>query len=123
VHNPQLFDEFCDVKGTYFVNGLASCRIGDRLVHPFEAHGHCKSLVFDGTGKMHFTTNIVATPLARKERSRNKMLNRGVMSTVADMNSIGGYIRNTMSSSERDTANLTADLVRFFKLDDMIRIS
>lgn len=87
--NPPSCDESCEVKGTYFVNGLASCRIGERLVHPFGANGHCKSLVFDGTGRMYFTTNIVATPLARKERSRrNEMLNRGVMS----YGSIWGYI-------------------------------
>ncbi|KAL9186001.1 hypothetical protein ACHAXT_005239 [Thalassiosira profunda] len=110
VHNQRLFDEFCKVKGTYFMNGLASCQIGDRLVHPFEAHGHCKSLVFDGSGKMYFTTNIVETPLAKKERGRNKLLNRGVMSTVSDMDSLWGNIRNALSSSERDTANLTADL-------------
>ena len=38
IHNHQLFSQFCkEVKGTYYINGLSSsCRIGDRLIHPFE---------------------------------------------------------------------------------------
>jgi len=110
IKNQKLFNEFCTIKGTYFMNGLASCEIGDRLVHPFEAHGHIKSLVFDGKGKMHYTSNIVDTPLTKKERTQNKIINRGVMSTVADLNSPWGIVQNALSSSERDTANLTADL-------------
>ena len=111
IHNHQLFSQFCkEVTGTYYINGLASCRIGDRLIHPFEAHGHCKSLVFDGSGNMHYTSNIIETPLTTSELAQNKIINRGVMSTVADMNNVWGYIRNALSSSERDTANLTADL-------------
>ena len=70
----------------------------------------CKSLVFDGSGNMHYTSNIIETPLTTSELTQNKIINRGVMSTVADMNNVWGYIRNALSSSERDTANLTADL-------------
>ena len=111
IHNHQLFSQFCkEVQGTYYINGLSSCCIGDRLIHPFEAHGHCKSLVFDGSGNMHYTSNIIETPLTTSELAQNKIINRGVMSTVADMNNVWGYIRNALSSSERDTANLTADL-------------
>ncbi|EED90585.1 predicted protein [Thalassiosira pseudonana CCMP1335] len=110
VYNQRLFDEFTSIKGTYFMNGLASCKIGNRLIHPFEAHGHCKSLVFDGQGKMYYTSNIVETPLTKKERAQNRIINRGVMSTVADLDSLWGNIQNALSSSERDTASLTADL-------------
>ena len=59
---------------------------------------------------MHYTSNIIETPLTTSELAQNKIINRGVMSTVADMNNVWGYIRNALSSSERDTANLTADL-------------
>lgn len=110
VYNQKLWDEFCALKGTYYINGLSSCEVGDRLVHPFEAHGFVKSLVFNGQGKMFYNSNIVNTPLTKKERKLNKIVNRGVMSSVANMDSILGYIRNAISSSSRDTANLTADL-------------
>ncbi|KAL7487974.1 hypothetical protein ACHAW6_013566 [Cyclotella cf. meneghiniana] len=110
IYERNLWEEFSTIKGTYFINGLASCQIGDRLIHPFEAHGFCKSFVFDGRGNVYYTSNIVNTPLTKKERKRNSILNRGVMSTVASMNSFLGNIRNALSSSERDTANLTADL-------------
>merc|ERR1719253_120380 len=88
VYNKYLFNEFTAVKGTYFVNGLSNCQIGDRLCHPFEAHGYCKSFVFDGKGQISYTSHIVETPLTRKERQENKLLNRGVMSSVANMDSI-----------------------------------
>jgi len=110
IYNNRLFDEFTAVKGTYFINGLSSCRIGKRLVHPFEAHGYCKSLVFDGKGQIHLTSRIVDTPLSQKEREKGEVLHRGVMSTVADMDSILGNFKNAFAPSERDTANLTADL-------------
>ena len=111
LRDPSLFEEFAEtVKGTYFINGLSSCRIGDRLVHPFEAHGFCKSFVFDGTGNLEVTSKIVKTPLAVEERDRDTIINRGVMSTVASMDNPLGIIKNALSSSERDTANLTADL-------------
>lgn len=110
IHNQRLFDEFSSMKGTYFTNGLSSCQLGDRLVHPFEAHGYCHSLVFDGQGHIHCTSRIVDTPLNQKEREKDQILHRGVMSTVADVDSFLGNVRNALSSSERDTANLTADL-------------
>jgi all-trans-8'-apo-beta-carotenal 15,15'-oxygenase len=110
IYNQRLWEEFCSIKGTYYINGLASCRIGDRLIHPFEAHGYCKSFIFDGNGRIHYTSNIVNTPITDKERISDRIINRGVMSTVASLDSILGYIRNAVSSSERDTANLTADL-------------
>jgi len=110
VYNQNLFDDFTSIKGTYYMNGLSSCQIGDRLCHPFEAHGYCKSLVFDGEGRMSYTSRIVETPLTKKERQQNKLLNRGVMSSVANMDSVWGNIQNSFSSKDRDTANLTADL-------------
>ena len=110
VYNSHLWEEFCTIKGSYFINGLASCQIGDRLVHPFEAHGFIKSLVFDGQGNIRYKSKIVNTHLTVNERRANRIINRGVMSTVANMNSISGRIRNALSSSKRDTANLTADL-------------
>ena len=110
VHNQRLFNEFTSVKGTYFINGLANCQVGDRLIHPFEAHGYVKSLAFDGEGQLQFTSRIVETPITKKELQKNKILNRGVMSTVADMDSIWGNFQNAISPMERDTANLTADL-------------
>ena len=107
----SLWEDFAKtVKGTYFVNGLSSCQIGDRLVHPFEAHGFCKSFVFDGKAGLEVTCRVVETPLASKERSRNTVLNRGVMSTVASTDTPLGVLKTALSSSERDTANLTADL-------------
>jgi len=110
VYNQNLFDQFLKVQGTYFMNGLSSCQIGDRLIHPFEAHGYCKSLVFDGEGQLHYTSRIIETPLTANERKQNKILNRGVMSTVASMDSVWGKIQNAMSSQDRDTANLVANL-------------
>ena len=111
LRDPLLFQNFANtIRGTYFVNGLSSCQIGDRLVHPFEAHGFCKSFVFDGDGSLEVTSRNVETPLAVSERSQNKVINRGVMSTVASMDNPLGVVQNALSSSERDTANLTADL-------------
>lgn len=111
LRDPSLFEEFATtIQGTYFVNGLSSCQIGDRLVHPFEAHGYCKSFVFDGSGSLEVTSRVVETPLAVDERKQGKIINRGVMSTVAPMDNPLGILRNALSSSERDTANLTADL-------------
>ena len=99
IYNQKSWDEFCTMKGTYYINGLASCQIGDRLIHPFEAHGFTKSLVFDGKGKVQYTSNIVNTPLTEKERNSNKIINRGVMSTVASMDSILGKIQNALLES------------------------
>ena len=37
------FNQLKKLKGTYYINGLGSCAVGPRLVHPFEAHGFMKS--------------------------------------------------------------------------------
>ena len=56
VYNQKLYNEFItSIKGTYYINGLSSCQIGDRLIHPFEAHGYCKSFVFNGKGQLDIT--------------------------------------------------------------------
>uniref|UniRef100_A0A7S4ER81 Carotenoid oxygenase n=1 Tax=Pseudo-nitzschia australis TaxID=44445 RepID=A0A7S4ER81_9STRA len=110
VHNSKLFDEFKSVKGTYYINGLANCQIGSRLIHPFEAHGYCKSLVFDGNGDITYTSKIIETPLTTKELGEDRIVNRGVMSTVADIGTAWGMLQSAFSSRERDTANLVADL-------------
>ncbi|MFN0318613.1 MAG: carotenoid oxygenase family protein [Burkholderiales bacterium] len=105
VSNKELFDEFKLLKGTYFINGLSSCRIGDRVIHPFEAHGFVKSLTFDGEGKsLHLKSAIVETPLTKLERIFNKALARGVMSTL------GSPVWNALTSSERNTANFSTTL-------------
>ena len=110
IYNQRLFDDFMATKGTYYVNGLGNCQIGDRLCHPFEAHGFVKSLSFDGKGNLVYTSRIVETPLTVKERQNNQMEARGVMSTVADFGTLQGTIKNAISPSERDTANLVANL-------------
>ncbi|OEU11318.1 putative beta-carotene 15,15'-monooxygenase [Fragilariopsis cylindrus CCMP1102] len=115
VYNQKLYNEFItSIKGTYYINGLSSCQIGERLIHPFEAHGYCKSFVFNGKGQLDITCSIIETPLTKKELSVQKILNRGVMSSVEpginNGSGIIGNIKNALSSQERDTANLTADL-------------
>jgi carotenoid cleavage dioxygenase-like enzyme len=109
VYDQALFDEFKAIKGSYFINGLASCQLGDRLIHPFEAHGYCKSLVFDGQGQLRFTSRLVETALNKREAQSNRITARGVMSTQADFNFIG-MLQNAFSPTERDTANLVANL-------------
>lgn len=105
IYDQDLFDEFRLLKGTYFVNGLSSCRIGDRVIHPFEAHGFVKCLVMDGTGEsIHLKSSIVETPLTKLERKLNLPLARGVMSTL------GLPLWNALTSSERNTANLSTTL-------------
>ena len=110
IYSQNIFDQFLAVKGTYFMNWLSTCQIGDRLIHPFEAHGYCKSIVFDGQGSMEYTSCIIETPLNKLERLQNKIIDRGIMSTVADMDSLWGNLKNALSSQERDTDNLTVDL-------------
>jgi carotenoid cleavage dioxygenase-like enzyme len=115
VYNQKLYNEFItSIKGTYYINGLSSCQIGERLIHPFEAHGYCKSFVFNGKGSLDITCSIIETPLTKKELSVQKIINRGVMSSVEpginNGSGIIGNIKNALSSQERDTANLTADL-------------
>lgn len=104
VHNVEQFEEFKTIVGTFFINGLSSCRIGNRVVHPFEAHGFVRSLGFDGKGKLHFKTAIVETPLTQNERRFGLPLARGVMS------SLGNPLVNALVPAQRDTANLSAVL-------------
>ena len=108
VFDADRFADFLTVRGTYFINGLASCQLGEQKVHPFESHGFVKSLAFQN-GKLRFQSAIVQTPLARRERSAQKLLERGVMNTVAPFD-FPRCLLNAISSSERDTANLTAEL-------------
>jgi carotenoid cleavage dioxygenase-like enzyme len=110
IHNPDLFQNFMSTKGTYYLNGLASCQVGDRIMHPFEAHGHCKSMVFDGQGSLHLTSHLIETPLTQKEIQTNQPVARGVMSTLADPTTLWGMLQNALSPTERDTANLVASL-------------
>lgn len=110
IYNQALFDEFCKIKGTYYINGLSTCQVGDRLVHPFEAHGHCHALTLYGNSNVQYTSHLVETPLTKKESEQNKVCARGVMSTVSDFDSIWGKVQNAVSSRERDTANLVANL-------------
>uniref|UniRef100_A0A7S1Y854 Carotenoid oxygenase n=1 Tax=Grammatophora oceanica TaxID=210454 RepID=A0A7S1Y854_9STRA len=109
ISNEEAFKRFCRVKGTYYINGLASCKIGDRIMHPFEAHGHVKSFAFDGDGRLIYRGRLVETELAKQETSAQKPLARGVMSTVADT-TFPSNLLNMVSSSERDTASLISFL-------------
>ena len=110
IYNPQAFAEFLKLQGTYYINGLASCQIGPRLVHPFEAHGYVKSLSFDGEGRLVLQKSIINTPLTKMERERNAPIARGVMSSLDDVTSLTGWWRNVFAPTERDTANLVANL-------------
>ena len=110
VYDMESFKDFLQLKGTYFMNGLASCEIGDRLIHPFEAHGYVKSLSFDGEGKLHYKAKIVDTPLTVQERSLNKPLAKGVMSSLLDVNNVLDQIKLMLSPIDRDTANLVANV-------------
>jgi hypothetical protein len=112
IYNPDLFHEFLTtIRGTYYINGLASCQVGDRLLHPFEAHGVVKSLVFHGKdGRLTFSNRLIETELNRREVDQNQVLARGVMSTHYDSTSLWGAIGNAFSPTDRDTANLVANL-------------
>lgn len=109
IYDAVKFRGFCKMKGTYFINGLASCKIGDRLMHPFEAHGFVKAFVFDGQGALVLKKKVVQTDLTKKELKEKKPLARGVMSTIADL-SFPSSILNMISPSTRDTANLVSYL-------------
>eukprot|EP00913_Durusdinium_trenchii_P020052 g18846.t1 len=47
------------LRGTYYLNGLASCDQGGRLVHPFEAHGFLRSFQFHGDGSITYRGRLV----------------------------------------------------------------
>lgn len=100
VHDEELFTDFLSsITGTYFINGLASCQVGNRLLHPFEAHGYVKSLILDGT-TLRLQTRIVETTVTKYERMFNTPLARGVMSQL------GNPLWNALAPTERNTANL-----------------
>ena len=94
------------LKGTWYVNGLASCRVGDRLVHPFEAHGFVKAFTFDGKGGATLTTRFVETPCQQLESRLRRPLVRGAMSNVADFDKFPDHLLNAASPSTRSVAQL-----------------
>ena len=136
-----------DLVGTYFVNGLASCHVFDRLVHPFESHGFFKTITFPGKARnknndenasdneekeqpnvARLQAKYVETPVRKLETIFRRPLFRGAMSSIADTSSIAGRILNALSPTDRDTANLavrpwankvlvTADNCPFYKVD------
>lgn len=111
VTDKKAWRDFCTtIRGTYFINGLASCQLGDRILHPFEAHGLCKSLAFDGEGSLTFTVKLIETELNSQEADAQRILARGVMSTQHNYDNPLGAIRNAFSPTRRDTANLVANV-------------
>ena len=94
------------LKGTWYVNGLASCRVGDRLVHPFEAHGFVKAFTFDGKGGATLTTRFVETPCQQWEARLQRPLVRGAMSNVAEFDKFPDHLLNAASPSTRSVAQL-----------------
>lgn len=110
VFDETLFDEFCyKIRGTFFINGLSSSRIGPGMIHPMEAHGYIKSLAFDGQGTLHLKASIVKTPLVQKELILKCPVARGVMSSLSG-SEFPQCLGNALAPSERDTANLVATL-------------
>jgi all-trans-8'-apo-beta-carotenal 15,15'-oxygenase len=109
IFDPDLFEDFTRIRGTFFINGLSSARIGPGLVHPMESHGYVKSLAFDGKGSLHLKASVVQTPLAQKERYLKCPVARGIMSSLAG-SEYPQCLNNALAPSERDTANLVATL-------------
>ena len=94
------------LKGTWYVNGLASCRVGDRLVHPFEAHGFVKAFTFDGKGGATLTTRFVETPCQRWEARLQRPLVRGAMSNVAEFDKFPAVWESTTSRRWRGASQI-----------------
>ena len=94
------------LSGTWYVNGLASCQVGDRLVHPFEAHGFVKAFAFDGKGGATLTTRFVETPCQQWESRLQRPLVRGAMSNVANFDKFPDHLLNAASPSTRSVAQL-----------------
>ncbi|KAJ8610027.1 hypothetical protein CTAYLR_006637 [Chrysophaeum taylorii] len=92
------------LSGTWFVNGLGSCRIGDRLVHPFEAHGFIKAIRFE-RGVVSIQSRYVETAVQKLESWARRPLFRGAMSNVADF-TFPGFVLNALSPSTRSVAQL-----------------
>lgn len=97
------------LRGTYYLNGLASCDQGGRLVHPFEAHGFIRSFQFHGDGSITYRGRFVETPCCSMERAAGRPLFRGVFSNVVDFDLPLGLL-NAFSPRTRETANLTCRL-------------
>ena len=94
------------LRGTWYVNGLASCRVGDRLVHPFEAHGFVKAFTFDGEGGATLTTRFVETPCQRWEARLQRPLVRGAMSNVAEFDKFPAVWESTTSRRWRGASQI-----------------
>ncbi|CAK9115066.1 unnamed protein product, partial [Durusdinium trenchii] len=94
------------LRGTYYLNGLASCDQGGRLVHPFEAHGFLRSFQFHGDGSITYRGRFVETTCSSMERAAGRPLFRGVFSNVVDFDLPLGLL-NAFSPRTRETANLT----------------
>ena len=99
----SLFEDLAKLKGCYVINGLASCAVGSRLVHPFEAHGFIKAITFNGNGTITFRARYINTPCTVLEKAMNMPLFRGVMSSAFGK---PFTILNAFSPQQRDTANL-----------------
>jgi carotenoid cleavage dioxygenase-like enzyme len=111
-------DRLKGLVGTYYVNGLASCRIGKRLIHPFESHGFLKRVELDfdqSPPTASLTAKYVQTPVRKYESWLQRPLFRGAMSAVAPMQKSNGLsmiqlflsqLLNALSPTTRETANL-----------------
>lgn len=93
------------LRGTWYVNGLASCKIGDRMVHPFEAHGFVKAVTFDGDGGVRLLSRLVETEVQKVETWAGRPLYRGSMSNVADFK-FPDFLLNGLSPGTRSVAQL-----------------
>jgi len=103
----EKLDALSSLRGTYYINGLASCLIGKVLISPFEAHGFIKSITFHGNGSATFRSRYVSTPVTSMERRLQTPFSRGVMSRVFDT---PFKFLNAFLSQERNTANLACRL-------------
>ncbi|CAJ1415169.1 unnamed protein product [Effrenium voratum] len=110
------------LRGTYYLNGLASCDQGGRLVHPFEAHGFMRSFCFHGDGSITYRGRFVETPCSTIERAAGRPLFRGVFSNVVDFGLPFGLL-NALSPRTRETANLTCRLWPRSKADMVLLAS
>lgn len=99
----ERLNAFAKLQGTYYINGLGSCAVGSRLVHPFEAHGFMKSLELHGNATATFRSKFIETPCTSIERSLKTPLFRGVMSRPF---APPFTFLNAVSPQERNTANL-----------------
>mmetsp|Transcript_3116 Transcript_3116/g.7658 ORF Transcript_3116/g.7658 Transcript_3116/m.7658 type:complete len:603 (-) Transcript_3116:6-1814(-) len=94
-------EELAKLSGTYYANGLASCQVGEELVHPFEAWGFAKALSFNGDGSAYFRTRVIDTQCSVREREDGVVRHRGTMSK-----GLGSPMSNILAPQQRDTANI-----------------